>query len=72
MTTSVQFGLRKRQKIDVTPQAFRDDSDEDSDPHLSEEDVNAEVKQLQVLQLDCNQGANIAWSLCNSMLVSSG
>lgn len=47
MTSSVQFGLRKRQKIDVPPQAFSEESDEESNPQLSEGDVDAKVKQLQ-------------------------
>ncbi len=51
MTSSVQFGLRKRQKVDVFPQAFSEESDEESNPQLSEGDVNAQVKQLQVNRL---------------------
>ncbi|BDA43397.1 probable tetratricopeptide repeat protein 33 [Coccomyxa sp. Obi] len=47
MKSSVQFGLRKRQKVDAPPQAFSDESDEESIPQLSEENVNAKVKQLQ-------------------------
>ena len=51
MTSSVQFGLRKRQKVDVSPQAFSEESDEESNPQLSEGDVNAQVNQLQVNRL---------------------
>lgn len=53
MTSTVHFGLRKRQKIDVPPQAFSEESDEESNPQLSEEDLNAKVKQLQVSKGEC-------------------
>ncbi|EIE22408.1 TPR-like protein [Coccomyxa subellipsoidea C-169] len=46
MSSSIHFGLRKRQKIEVPPQAFSD-PDEDSDLPESEQDVEAQVKQLQ-------------------------
>ncbi len=49
MSSSIHFGLRKRQKIEVPPQAFSD-PDEDSDLPESEQDVEAQVKQLQVYQ----------------------
>lgn len=47
MSSSIQFGLRKRQKIEQPPQAFSD-PDEDSDLPGSEQDVEAQIKQLQV------------------------
>lgn len=45
--TSINFGLRKKRKIEVPPQAFSD-PDGDSDEHNTVEDIEAHIRLLQV------------------------